>query len=642
MTTRQARWSLGAKLALIGVPFLLLALLSTVATLWVSWQLDGGVAAVNEAGRMRMQAYRMALTVGTGDPRELPRQIEQFNQSLNLLRAGDPERPLFVPWDGEVRRHFATVEQDWGRFHAQWLAQTPPSLTELRGQTVAFAADIDALVTSIEAHMARWTSILHLLQMGVLVLAVLGATVLLFSGYLFVLEPVNQLKQAIQKIQHGDFGARVDRVTSDEFGTLAEGFNGMAEHMQSMYRNLESKVQEKTTELEEKRERLESLYEVTALVARATSLDELAQDFSQRVMRIARADGVALRWSDQANQRYLMLAASGLPTAMVEEEQCLRAGDCHCGTPSPTDGLRVIPIHALTAQSLQHCTKAGFGTLVNIPIRLHERLMGEVSLFFHAKVSPSAAERSLLEALTSHLASAMENLRLNALEREAAISGERHFLARELHDSIAQSLAFLKIQVQLMRDALRSGTATDIQKVLEEIDTGVRESYGDVRELLMHFRTRTNTEDIEPALATTLRKFEHQTGLKTILAISGQGMPLSPDLQIQVLHIVQEALSNVRKHARASQVWLDVQQQPEWRFEVRDNGIGFTPDNHPLDETHVGLRIMTERAQRIGASLEVLSTPRRGSSIILTLPAPAHPMPASQAQASSSAQSLAA
>ena len=111
--------------------------------------------------------------------------------------------------------------------------------------------------------------------------------------------------------------------------------------------------------------------------------------------------------------------------------------------------------------------------------------------------------------------------------------------------------------------------------MLEEIDAGVRESYGDVRELLMHFRTRTNTEDIEPALATTLHKFEHQSGLTTHLQMQGHGLPLAPDLQIQVLHIVQEALSNVRKHARASQVWLDVQQQPEWRFEVRDDGIGF-------------------------------------------------------------------
>ncbi len=119
---------------------------------------------------------------------------------------------------------------------------------------------------------------------------------------------------------------------------------------------------------------------------------------------------------------------------------------------------------------------------------------------------------------------------------------------------------------------------------------------------------------------TTLRKFEHQSGLKATLQMQGHGMPLAPDMQMQVLHIVQEALSNVRKHARATQVWLDVQQQPQWRFEVRDDGVGFDAGRRPPDETHVGLRIMAERAERIGAGLEVMSTPGRGTSVVLTLP----------------------
>ena len=625
--THRKHWSLGAKLALVVAPFLLLGLLSTAATLWVSWQLDGGAAAVNEAGRMRMQSYRMALSIGTGETSALVGQIKEFDRSLALLRSGDPERPLFVPWDDTVRARFATVEQDWSHFRSRWIDVRPTVLHDLRSETVAFATHIDALVTAIEAHMAHWTAMLHLLQMTMLAMGVLGTAVLLFTGYLFVLEPVGQLKQAIQKIQLGDFDARVERVTSDEFGTLADGFNGLAEHLQSMYRHLERKVAEKTALLQEKNERLESLYEITALVAKATSLDELAQGFAKSITRIARADGVAVRWSDQSNQRYLMLAAQGLPNAMVDAERCLDKGDCYCGSVATESGLRVIAIQAISQTPLQHCAKAGFETMVNIPVRLHERAMGEVDLFFYARVNPSPAERSLLEALTSQLASAIENLRLNALEREAAVSQERHLLARELHDSIAQSLVFLKIQVQLMRAAVQSGNAVEIKQVLEEIDAGVRESYGDVRELLLHFRTRTNSEDIEPALATTLQKFEHQSGIKASLTMQGQGMPLSPDLQIQVLHIVQEALSNVRKHARASQVWLDVQQQPAWRFEVRDDGVGFVPNNDQLDETHVGLRIMAERAQRVGAGLEVISTPGQGSSIILTLPPSAHPMP---------------
>lgn len=625
MTVSTKRLSLSRKLAFAVSPFLLLALLSTAVTLWVSWQLNGGAAAVNEAGRMRMQAYRIALTVAntTGaDASELPGHIDNFNHSLSLLRNGDAERPLQVPWDEAARQKFADVERDWRQFHAHWLAQKPGNLDRLTPDTVAFAADIDALVNSIESNMAGWTATLHLLQMGVLIVALLGAVMLLVAGYLFVLEPVNLLKQAIGKIQGGDFGFRVERVGNDEFGTLAEGFNGMAAHLQSLYGNLASKVAEKTAELEEKHERLESLYEVTALVARATSLEELAHEFSKSIMAIAKADGVALRWADHAQRRYLMLAASGLPGEMVEDEQCLIAGDCFCGTPTPDSALVVIPIRSQPQESVKHCARAGFETIVNVPIQTHDRVVGEVSLFFRGHVSPSSAERSLLEALNSHLAGAMENLRLNALAREAAVSGERHHLSRELHDSIAQSLAFLKIQVQLMRDAMQSQDKGVMHSVLEEIDTGVRECYGDVRELLVHFRTRANAEDIAPALATTLRKFELQTGLRTALVVTGYAVPLAPDMQIQVLHIVQEALSNVRKHARASQVWLRVEQQPVWVFEVCDDGVGFDTDHGPVDDTHVGLQIMAERAQRLGAQLDIHSSPGKGCSVRLTLAVP--------------------
>ena len=619
---RSKHWSLGAKLALVATPFLLLALLSTALTLWVSWQLEGGAAAVNEAGRMRMQAYRMALSVGTAQPDQLPAQVAQFNQSIELLRVGDPERPLFVPWDEQVRQRFDTVRGDWQEFQARWIAKFPDSNAALQTDTAVFVAHVDALVHGIESHMARWTALLHLAQVAMMALAVVGASILVYTGYLFVLEPVAFLKQAIRRMQEGDFSVRVQQVSSDEFGTLADGFNGMAEHVQSMYSHLEARVAEKTSELQEKRERLEALYDVTTLIATTTSLQALTQGFLARIRPLAHADGAALRWSDEANERFLILATDALPQSMVEAEHCVHAGDCHCGSRTPQTGLRVIPIRSMQPARLTHCAAAGFETVVSIPIRQHERLMGEVDLFYHARHQIADAERSLLEALTAHLATAMENLRLDALEKEAAVSQERSFLARELHDSIAQSLAFLKIQVQLMHDALAAADLAQARRVLDEIDAGVLESYADVRELLVHFRTRTNTEDIEPALQTTLSKFQQQTGLATSLQMQGNAMPLPPDAQVQVLHIVQEALSNVRKHAGATQVWLDVQQQPAWRFEVRDNGRGFTQVVAGDDDTHVGLRIMTERAQRIGADVEVLSTPGRGTSVILTLAAP--------------------
>ncbi|MEO7760517.1 MAG: type IV pili methyl-accepting chemotaxis transducer N-terminal domain-containing protein [Casimicrobiaceae bacterium] len=622
--SHSRNWNLAAKLALAGTPFLVLAVLSIALTLWVSWQLDGGAAAVNEAGRMRMQTYRMSLSVGTAGQDALPAQITEFEHSVALLKSGDLERPLLVPWDDAARANFAVVEADWQHFRSSWLSARSTSVAGLAEDAAAFAADIDTLVGGIERHMARWTALLHLLQMAMMAFAVIGAMVLLYVGYLFVLDPVSRLKETTERIQHGDLGARVERVTNDEFGALAVCFNDMADRLQRMHLDLEAKVLEKTAQLEEKSGRLEALYEVTAFVSKAATLQNLATGFAERLRRVSHADGVALRWSDEGNERYLLLAAVGLPETMTKGEQCVLAGSCHCGTLAAPYAVRVIPIGRAFPGDLQHCAKAGFAALVSVPIRLHGRLMGEVDLFYHAEITMSAAESSLLEALTAHLASAMENLRLNALEREAAVAQERTFIARELHDSIAQSLAFLKIQVQLMRDALATGNAVDVQRALGEIDTGVRESYGDVRELLVHFRTRAQDEDIEVALQTTLRKFEHQSGLKATMQMQEHGIPLSSDLQIQVLHIIQEALSNVRKHARASRVWLSVRQQPQWQFEVRDDGTGF--DAEQVDgDSHVGLRIMAERAEKIGGTLDVVSTPGRGTSIVLTILAPARP-----------------
>ena len=339
--------------------------------------------------------------------------------------------------------------------------------------------------------------------------------------------------------------------------------------------------------------------------------------------RVARADASAVRWSDESNQRYLLLASDCLPQEMAHEEHCVPAGHCQCGQVQGRAATQVIPIRVPGGSGLLgHCERAGYETVISVPVRLHERLVGELSLFYRTATTLAEDDRALLEALASHLAGAIEGLRAGALEREAAVADERGLLARELHDSIAQSLAFLKIQVGLLRTALKRQDAAQAEHALAELDAGVHESLSDVRELLVHFRTRTNSEDIAPALQTTLQKFEHQTGLATHLSIEGDGLPLAADVQVQVLHVVQEALSNVRKHAQARAVWLQVRRQPRWRVEVRDDGRGFVQEQAATDETHVGLRIMRERAERIGATVEVASVSGAGTRVVLTLPEP--------------------
>lgn len=630
------RWTLTAKLVATGMTFLLLALASIGLTLWVTWNLEGGAAAVNEAGRMRMQTYRLALSLGTDThAAEARALVRSFDNSLALLAAGDPSRPLFVPWSAASRQRFAAVQDRWAQLRPDWLEAR--AATDAKRQADALVALVDAFVDSIEAQIAYWTALLHMFQLAMMALAIGGAVAMMYAGYLLVLSPVARLKAGLAALQRGEMGARVTVDTRDEFGELSNGFNEMAATLQELYGSLEQKVQEKTQSLEIKRQRLADLYSVSELVARAPTLEALAQGFARKVRSIARADAVAVRWSDEANRRYHLLAADNLPAALAQAEDCLTTGQCHCGQAQASAVTRVIPIRPSQGITLPHCAEAGMRAVISVPVRLHDRVLGELDLFHRQPVTLSDEDRALLEALASHLASAIEGLRAAALEREAAVAEERGLLARELHDSIAQSLAFMKIQVQLLRGAMQRGDAVGIERGIGELETGVRECYADVRELLVHFRTRTSAESIEPALRTTLQKFEHQTGLSTRLELQDEGMPLAPDVQVQVLHIVQEALSNVRKHAHARHVTVRAGARPGWTFEVIDDGSGFDAEGAPPDQTHVGLRIMQERAARIGATVSLSSQPGQGCRVRLALPASA-----TAAEAAAEATALAA
>jgi two-component system nitrate/nitrite sensor histidine kinase NarX len=614
-------WSLSAKLGAIGGALLMMAFASIGMTLWVTWQLEGGAAAVNEAGRMRMQTWRMAQTLARADVRQMSMLVAEFDQSVGVLRTGDPSRPLLVPHDEASQQAFSAVQSDWLALKSRWSTLPVPAADLSAQHADAFVGRIDTFVSAIEHHLSRLTAILNAVQFAMVALTIGSAIALLYSAYLFIFNPLSRLRAALARVESGDLAARVAPGADDEFGALAAGFNRMAETLQGLYQNLESKVQEKTESLETQRTRLAALYESAAFVARADTLDVLAQGMARQVRQVARADASAVRWSDESNRKYLLLASDCLPQTVIDEEQCIPTGDCLCGQPQSGATTRVIPIQPEgPASRLGHCAREGFQTVVSVPIRLHERMVGELNLFYREPRELSDDDRALLETIASHLAGAIEGLRAAALQRETAVAEERGFIARELHDSIAQSLAFLKIQLGLLRSDIKSADAARIDKTLGELDAGLHESLGDVRELLVHFRTRTNSEDIAPALKTTLQKFEHQTGLATHLDIEGDGMPLPADVQVQVLHVVQEALSNVRKHAQAREVWVEVQQTPQWRVEVRDDGCGFDPDGAGPDETHVGLRIMRERAQNIGATVEVASVPGSGTCVVLKLP----------------------
>ena len=179
----------------------------------------------------------------------------------------------------------------------------------------------------------------------------------------------------------------------------------------------------------------------------------------------------------------------------------------------------------------------------------------------------------------------------------------------------------------MLREAVNVRDHAETMRALGEIEEGVRESYADVRELLVHFRTRVAEGDLEHGMRTLVARFMHQTGVHVDFEATGAAVPLAPDDQLQVMHILQEALSNVRKHAGATRVDVALERGPDYAITVRDNGRGFDlGGSRGKAADHVGLKIMDERAARIGGRVSVRSRPGAGTEVELHLPvAPRQP-----------------
>jgi two-component system, NarL family, nitrate/nitrite sensor histidine kinase NarX len=628
------RLKLSSKLVGVQVFFLAVALASIGLSLFVSWRLEGNAAAINDAGSLRMRTYRLAFLASEAgrvpaDARALTStvagEIDAFDRIAATLRQGDPARPLFVPRTDPIVSRLDLLDREWRMLEPAFrrVALGAPLGLE-RSNIDAFVATVDQLVQAIEQDSAQTARLLRTIQVALVALAVAGTVALIALSFLIVIRPVRRLEDGLQRMAQGRFEARLPVESSDEFGSLSEGFNRMAERLEQSYRTLEARVTEKTRSLAEQNARLGTLYDMTAYLNASSSIEELCRGFLRRLIVATGSAGGLVRLVSRDGDTLHRFVEQGLGEAFLERETCIGRNECACGD-AATHGVPVI--HVLRGRrlpfpvSLPHCSEAGFGTIAAFPIAAHRQVLGVYNLFFTDAREIASETRHMLESLGQHLGTAIENVRLASREREVAIAEERNLLAQELHDSIAQSLAFLNLQVQLLRRLLSAGRTAEVSETLDAIQSGVQESYADVRELLTHFRTRTSEADVEHGVRSLLARFERQAGVPAALSIDGDALPLAPDDQLQVMHILQEALSNVRKHAQAGRVDVEVHRGPDHLFVVRDDGRGFDPARAPADgDAHVGLRIMRERAEKIGATVTIASRPGRGTEITLRVP----------------------
>ena len=272
---KNREFTLKRKLTFIGIALLALAMISISFTLWVTWKLEGGAAAINEAGRMRMQTYQLALLVGEGNKETSSQLIHKFDDSINALKAGDPSRPLFVPWNKVNRSYFTNISTQWGEIKDSLLVKKVDVIPV--SQIDNFVGSIDRFVGSIENEVDYWTSLLHLFQFAMLATSLMATLVIMYVGYSVILDPVEKLRMGFDSVKSGKLNTRVHIDAHDEFGDLAAGFNSMTATITDLYGGLEAKVQEKTVHLQERQNRLQALYDLSSFVSREDNLEQIGR-----------------------------------------------------------------------------------------------------------------------------------------------------------------------------------------------------------------------------------------------------------------------------------------------------------------------------------------------------------------------------
>lgn len=206
---------------------------------------------------------------------------------------------------------------------------------------------------------------------------------------------------------------------------------------------------------------------------------------------------------------------------------------------------------------------------------------------------------------------------------QEAMQDERQRTRRELHDGVAQSLNYVRLQTQEIANSLASQSHAKALQGLEELQAVVRATYEDIREAIDQFSTDAMTRPFLPALAEYVQEFSRRTVIPVEFQAPENLRGLPPEAQLQLLRIAQEALTNVRKHTQASRVWVTVTETPEAvRLVVKDNGQGFTAGDGQegqAPESH-GLAVMKERAQELGGVIEIQSLPGEGTELSVTVP----------------------
>ncbi|MBT3196233.1 MAG: GAF domain-containing protein [Gammaproteobacteria bacterium] len=388
----------------------------------------------------------------------------------------------------------------------------------------------------------------------------------------------------------------------------------------------ESQVRNKTRHLAQQAASLRILYDVVASLNRSENLQELLLRFLSFLKEMVGADAATIRLST-ANQEMKLLSSIGMDERRIQQKETIPIANSLCGNALTQQAVlhQQKPCDCGNSKSLERsCSKSG---VIVVPLQHQERTLGVYTLFIAPERRNNSREMDrLLLNIGQNLGMAIEKFRLEREAQKSKLDQERAHIAHELHDSLAQTLASLRIRTQIMEENQKRSEQLNAQKSpnhyeIHHLQQGLYRANRELRSLIANFRAPIHQQGLIESITTITDTFRKETGINTYFQHQCNTIQLRSESEGHLLRVIQEALTNIRKHSQAQNVriFANCPQDHFWIL-IEDDGCGFSSENRTLllEGEHIGLSAMQQRIEAIGGTLNIESEPGEGTRITIT------------------------